>query len=337
MQNLSRRDLLKLGAGAGASLIASHAPLAGEQSDDSPVTARAVEQARNSQQANLITRPIPSSGERLPVIGLGSAQTFNLRPGAAEYADAREVVRLFHDLGGKVVDTAPTYGRSERFLGDVVKELGISEDLFIATKVNVGSAGQAAADAQMRNSLDVFGRETCDLIQVWNLGGSIARLSAATLGQHMEVLQEWKAAGRIRYLGITTSRDPQYEDTEQAMRDYTLDFVQLDYSIGDRVPEQRLLPLARERGIAVLANRPFTTGNLFGRVAGKSLPPWAAEFDCTSWAQFFLKFIVAHPAVTCAIPATGDPGHLRDNMGACFGRLPDEPTRRRMVEYFGSL
>lgn len=320
---LSRRDLLKLGAGAGASLLAASTPLEAA--------------ARTRAQQNLITKPIPSSGERLPVIGLGSAQTFNLRAGDADYAEAQEVVRIFRELGGKVVDTAPSYGRSERFLGDTVKQLGISEDLFIATKVNVGSAGKVAADAQMRNSLEVFGRTQCDLIQVWNLGGSIARLSAATLNEHMEALQEWKAAGRIRYLGITTSRDPQYEDTEQAMRDYTLDFVQLDYSIGDRVPEQRLLPLARERGIAVLANRPFTTGNLFGRVAGKTLPSWAAEFDCTSWAQYFLKFIVSHPAVTCAIPATGDTVHLRDNLGACLGRLPDEAMRRRMVEHFESL
>jgi aryl-alcohol dehydrogenase-like predicted oxidoreductase len=332
MMPLSRRGLLKLGAGAGASMIAGHAPLAAIARD-----AHSPARTNTAPQENLITKPIPSTGERLPVIGLGSAQTFNLRQGDTDYAEAQEVVRLFRDLGGKVVDTAPTYGRSERFLGDTVKQFGISDDLFIATKVNVGSGGKEAADAQMRNSLDVFGRSTCDLIQVWNLGGSIARLSAATLNEHMEVLQEWKTAGRIRYLGITTSRDPQYEDTEQAMRDYTLDFVQLDYSIGDRIPEQRLLPLARERGIAVLANRPITTGNLFGRVAGKSLPPWTTEFDCTSWAQFFLKFIVSHPAVTCAIPATSDPGHLRDNMGACLGRLPDQAMRQRMVEHFATL
>jgi diketogulonate reductase-like aldo/keto reductase len=316
---LSRRDLLKLGVGAGAALFVDGLP------------------ASASGQSERLTKPIPSTGERLPVIGLGTAQTFNVRPGDEDYANAREVVRLFHALGGKVIDTAPSYGRSEQFLGDTVKDLGISEELFLATKVNVGSAGQAAANAQMERSLQVFGRTTCDLIQVWNLGGSIARLSAATLGEHMDVLREWKAAGRIRYLGITTSRDPQYEDTELAMRDYTLDFVQLDYSIGDRVPEQRLLPLARERGIAVLANRPFTTGNLFSRVAGKALPPWAAEFDCASWAQFFLKFVVSHPAVTCVIPATNDPGHLRDNMGACAGRLPDEAMRLRMAEHFATF
>ena len=315
---LSRRDVLKLGASAGAALLLDH-------------------YSASAAQTALITKAIPATGERLPVIGLGSAGTFNLAPGHPDYAAGREVVRLFQQLGGKVIDTAPSYQRSEQFLGDTVRELGIGDALFLATKVNVGNAGKAAAERQMENSLSVFGRQRLDLIQVWNLGGSIARLSAATLSEHLDVLREWKTAGRIRYLGITTSRDPQYADTEAAMRQYPLDFVQLDYSIGDRIPEQRLLPLAQEKKIAVLANRPFTTGNLFGRVAGRSLPDWAAEFDCTSWAQFFLKFIVSHPAVTCAIPATNDPAHLRDNMGACQGRLPDAAMRVRMADFFDAL
>jgi diketogulonate reductase-like aldo/keto reductase len=317
---VSRRDLLKLGAAAGATLLV-----------DGAVGTRAYAQTR------LITKPIPSSGEQLPVIGLGSAGTFNLSPQRADYASGQEVIKLFHSLGGKGIDTAPSYGRAEVFIGDTAKQLGINNDLFFATKVNVLSAGKDAALQQMQNSLDVFGRKTLDLIQVWNLGGSIAQLSAATLTEHLDALRAWKAAGKVRYLGITTSRDPQYGDFEAAMQKYPLDFVQLDYSIGDRLPEERLLPVAREKKIAVLVNRPFTTGNLFGRVAGKSLPPWASEFDCKSWAQFFLKFVVSHPAVTCAIPATGDPGHLRDNMGACVGRLPDEAMRKRMVEYFGTL
>jgi diketogulonate reductase-like aldo/keto reductase len=189
----------------------------------------------------------------------------------------------------------------------------------------------------MENSLRVFGRSSIDLIQVWNLGGSIAQLSDATLGDHMEALYEFKAAKKIRYLGITTSRDPQYGDVEEAMQKYEMDFVQLDYSIGDRIPEQRLLPLALEKRIAIIANRPFTTGNLFGRVRGRALPDWAAEFDCRSWAQFFLKFVASHPAVTCVIPATNDPEHLRDNMDAGLGRLPDERARARMAEFFSTL
>lgn len=288
-------------------------------------------------QTTMIRKRIPSTGEMLPVIGLGSAGTFNLGPQSAGRAPAREVIRLFTELGGKVIDTAPTYQRSELFIGETIRDLDIGDALFLATKVNVGDAGKEAAARQMENSLRVFGRSTVDLIQVWNLGGSIRALSSATLAEHLEVLAEWKRSGRIRYLGITTSRDPQYADVEAAMRTYELDFVQLDYSIGDRVPEQRLLPLARDRGIAVLTNRPFTTGNLFERVAGKTLPAWAAEFDCTSWAQFFLKFIVSHPAVTCAIPATANPRHLRDNMGAGLGRLPDEAMRTRMAEHFATL
>jgi aryl-alcohol dehydrogenase-like predicted oxidoreductase len=315
---LSRRDVLKLGAGASAALLLDVLPA-------------------GAQQPRLITKPIPSSGEQIPVIGLGSSQTFNLTVDHPEYAEAREVLRLFPELGGRLIDTSPTYQRSEIFIGETLQELGNVDRYFIATKVNVGNGGKHAALEQMENSLRAYGRKSIDLIQVWNLGGSIQRLSAATLGDHMEALREFRAAGKIRYLGITTSRDPQYADTEEAMRTWPMDFVQLDYSIGDRIPEQRLLPLAKERGIAVIANRPFTTGNLFSRVAGRALPPWAEEFDCRSWAQFFLKFIVSHPAVTCAIPATNDPAHLRDNMGACVGRLPDEVMRVRMAQHFASL
>jgi len=317
---LSRRDLLRIGTGAAAGLLLGRRRV-----------------AASPGQVDLITKAVPATGERIPVIGLGSAQTFSLSPGDTEYAAGQEVIRLFHELGGTVIDSSPTYGRSEPFVGRTIQQLGIGKDIFIATKVNVGGAGRDAADRQMRQSLEVYGRDTIDLIQVWNLGDSIRRLSATYLGTHMEALEEWKTAGRIRYLGITTSRDPQYADLEAAMKRYTLDFVQLDYSIGDRIPEQRLLPLASERKIAVLANRPFTTGNLFARVRGRSLPEWAADYGIASWAQFFLKFVVSHPAVTCTIPATGNPGHLRDNMGACTGRLPDEAARQRMIEVFKAL
>ena len=188
----------------------------------------------------------------------------------------------------------------------------------------------------MEHSSRVFGKRVVDLMQVWNLGDSIRNLTDRFLPEHMEAVMEWKAAGRCRYVGITTSRDPQYADVEAALRRYKLDFVQLDYSIADRAPEQRLLPLARERGIAVLVNRPFAEGDLFRRVRGETLPAWAADFECASWAQFFLKFIVSHPAVTCVVPATSDVAHLRDNMGAGQGRLPDERMRRRMVEFFST-
>jgi diketogulonate reductase-like aldo/keto reductase len=329
---LSRRELLRLGTTATAGLFLGRANVAGSI----PQVGAAIA-GESRAQADLIRKRVASTGEEVPVIGLGSAGTFNVAPGHPEYGERQEVVRLFRELGGTVIDSSPTYQRSERFVGETVRHFGIENDIFVATKVNVGSAGRAAAVSQMEQSLRTYGRESLDLVQVWNLGGSIRQLSDAMLGEHMDVLQEWKAAGRIRYLGITTSRDPQYEDFEAAMQRYTLDFVQLDYSIGDRLPEQRLLPLALERGIAVLANRPFTTGNLFSRVRGRELPPWAEEYRIRSWAQFFLKFIVSHPAVTCVIPATGDPAHLRDNMGAGVGRLPDEAVRQRMIEVFSEL
>ncbi|HUF49789.1 MAG TPA: aldo/keto reductase, partial [Longimicrobiales bacterium] len=314
--SLSRRTILKCGLGAGAAILCDRLP------------------AFAAPHAALITKPIPSSGERIPVIGLGSAGTFDLARGHLEYDVGRDVIRLFHQLGGRVIDTAPTYQRSELFIGETARSLDIQHELFLATKVNVGAAGGAAARQQMENSSQVFGKRVIDLMQVWNLGDSIRNLTDAYLDAHMETVLAWKAAGRCRYIGITTSRDPQYADVETAMRRFRIDFVQLDYSIGDRLPEQRLLPLAQERGIAVIANRPFTTGSLFRLVAGKSLPSWSAAADIDSWAQFFLTFVVSHPAVTCAIPATGDTAHLRDNMGACSGALPDAAMRRRMAAFF---
>jgi diketogulonate reductase-like aldo/keto reductase len=316
--SLSRRALLRLGAGLGASMLAS---------------GRAGAQAART----LIRKPIPSSGEQIPVIGLGSSQTFNLAPGHPEYATAVNVLKLFKDLGGKVIDSAPTYQRSEIFIGEAVQALGIRNDLFISTKVNVGQSGKAAAKEQMEGSSRVYGRRTIDLMQVWNLGDSVRSLTDRFLQEHIEAVVEWKAAGRARYIGITTSRDPQYADVEAAMNKYTLDFVQLDYSIGDRIPEQRLLPLAKEKGIAVLVNRPFGASSLFRRVGSRPIPPWSSEFDCTAWSQFFLKYIVSHPAVTCAIPATGDPAHLRENMAAGVGRLPDAAMRTRMERFFDSI
>ncbi len=314
--DFSRRSVLKLGVGAGAGLAFGRLPAFGQA------------------QAALIRKPIPSSGELLPVIGLGSSQTFDLIPQSPDWAPARQVIKLFADGGGKFIDTAPSYRRAEEFIGQTIQDLALGDRLFLATKVNVENAGKAAAIRQMENSARVFGRKTVDLIQVWNLGGSIRTLSNASLTEHLEALREFKAAGGVRYTGITTSRDPQYADTEEAMRAHAFDFVQLDYSINDRIPEQRLLPLARERKIAVIVNRPFSAGGLFARVAGKPLPPFAAEIGVTTWAQYFLKFIASHPAVTVVIPATNDPKHLVENLAAGTGRLPDEAMRKRMADYF---
>jgi len=316
---LTRRDALKVGVGFGAmALLDRHALLA-------------------AQERSLVTKAIPSSNERIPVIGLGSARTFNLDPVSDEAAGPLEVVRLFREQGGAVIDTAPSYGRAEAFVGRAVGAIDAEEDLFLATKVNVEGRGVDAALEQMETSSRVLGRRTVDLMQVWNLGDNFRSLADRYLAAHLEAIREWKRRGRTRYVGITTSFPQQYDLVEAALRREELDFVQVDYSIGDRVPEERLLPLAADRGVAVLVNQPFSTGGLFSRVAGRRLPSWAADFDCESWAQFFLKYIVSHPSVTCAIPATSDPEHLVDNMGACRGRLPDEATRRRMVEVFEAL
>ncbi len=319
--SFSRRSVLKIGLGAGATLLFDALP-AGAQ-----------------DQPALIRKPIPSSGELIPVIGLGSSGTFNLASGNPAWDEARQVIKTFRDLGGKVIDTAPSYQRSELFIGETVRSFAIQNDLFLATKVNVERQGKAAALSQMENSSRVFGKRNIDLMQVWNLGDSIRELTDTFLQTHMDAVQEWKRAGRARYIGITTSRDPQYADVEEAMKKYKFDFVQLDYSItpSERVPEQRLLPVAKEMGIAVLVNRPFAQGGLFRGVAGRPLPPFVAEIGCKTWAQFFLKYLVSHPAVTCAIPATGDVAHLRDNMGAGVGRLPDEAMRKKMVAYYDAL
>jgi diketogulonate reductase-like aldo/keto reductase len=340
---VSRRDALKLGAGAGlaalldpSGLYASHhTSPAGWARGAAPDPARPA--APPTTQTDVITKPIPSTGEEIPVIGLGSWRTFDVVPTADEAADPLEVVRLFHEHGGRVIDTAPSYARSEAFVGRAAEAAAATDELFLATKVNVGEQGLDAALAQMEESSRVLGKHTVDLMQVWNLGDDFRSLSDRYLAAHLEAAREWQRRGRTRYVGITTSFPRQYDLIEAALRRHELDFVQLDYSIGDRVPEETLLSLAADQGVAVLVNQPFGSGNLFGRVRGRELPRWATDFDCESWAQFFLKYIVSHPAVTCAIPATSDPEHLVDNMGACRGRLPGEATRRRMVELFETL
>jgi len=339
----TRRDFLRIGAVAGAGvaarrLLGGARPLAGLSRDGALALegslSREAALAPGRLQDALITKAIPATGERIPVIGLGSAGTFNLSPGDPEYDAAQEVVRLFHEAGGTVIDTSPTYRRSETFLGETVTGMGIQDDLFVATKVNVGDDGREAAFRQMERSAEVWGREVIDLMQVWNLGDSIRNLTDRYLDEHMAYARAWKEGGRARYIGVTTSRDPQYDDVADALERYDLDFVQLDYSIGDRRPEERLLPLAAERGTAVLVNRPFVSGQLFRRVRGRELPAWVSDYGIGSWAQYFLNFIVSHPSVTVTVPATSDPEHLVDNMGAGRGRLPDAEARERMVRDF---
>ncbi len=279
-----------------------------------------------AQSRELIKRAIPSTGEQLPVIGMGSWITFNVGNAARARAIRREVLQAFFEQGGALIDSSPMYGSSEEVIGDLLKQVSGKEALFAATKV--WTLSRWLGVRQMRYSRELWGVDRFDLMQIHNL------LDWET---HLETLKAWKAEGRVRYIGITTSHGRRHEAMEKAMATEAFDFVQFTYNILDREAEQRLLPLAAERGMAVIINRPFQRGALFERVQGKPLAPWATEFDCHSWAQFLLKFIVSHPGVTCAIPATSRADHMLENMGALHGALPDAETRQRMIEYFESL
>jgi diketogulonate reductase-like aldo/keto reductase len=270
-----------------------------------------------------LMRAIPSTGEKLPVIGLGSAVTFDVRSGSAEIKPLAEVLALFVKHGGKLVDSSPMYGNAENVIGELASKAHLRDSLFIATKVWTSSVQEGIA--QMERSLQRFRTRTIDLMQVHNL---------ADVDREMSSLREWKAKGRIRYTGITHSERKGHGEVERIMRLYKPDFVQINYSLVDRAAAQRILPLAHELRMGVIINRPFGGGGVFQVISAKPLPAWAAEFDCHSWAQFLLKWIVAHPAVTCVIPATNNPQHLEDNMAAGFGRLPDTKTRERMASLF---
>jgi len=280
-------------------------------------------QAASSQA---ITRPIPSSGERLAVIGLGTSRTFNVSTDAASLSALQPVLQAFFDHGGQLIDSSPMYGNAEEVTGRLLQATANRDALFAATKV--WTWGREEGIRQMEQSARHMGVERFDLMQIHNL---------RDWETHLETLREWKNEGRVRYIGITTSHGRSHRELETIMQNEALDFVQFSYNIANRDAEQRLLPLAAERGIATLINRPYQRGSLFRRVGGRPLPDWAADFDCASWGQFFLKFIVSHPAVTCAIPATSKLKHMVDNMGAGHGRLPDPATRRRMIELIESL
>jgi diketogulonate reductase-like aldo/keto reductase len=278
-----------------------------------------------TESATMLARTIPSSGEKLPVIGLGTWQAFDVDLTPDNRRQLADVLLLFVKLGGRVIDTSPMYGRAEDVIGELTTALGIPDKVFLATKV--WTRGKENGIKSMERSMALLRAKRIDLTQVHNL---------VDVQTQLATLREWKAQGRIRYLGITHYEAGAFADVEKIMRSEKLDFVQINYSLMEREAEERVLPLAQERGIAVIVNRPFGGGDLFSRTRSKPLPDWAAEFDCHSWAQFFLKWIVANTAVTCAIPATDKPRHLDDNMRGGLGRLPDAKMRQRMVELVSS-
>ncbi len=299
---ISRREFSKAGLGALSLAVVGRAAVAGPE--------------------HMIRKAIPSTGELVPVIGLGTN-----RFGQRERDALKAALERFHELGGTVIDTAPMYGRSEAVLGDLIADLGIREDLFIATKADEDPGGEATV-AQMRESQQRLGTQMLDLMQVHNLRGTDAALGR---------MREWKQDGRIRYVGITTSRAAQYEAFEKVMRRHELDFIQVNYSLEQREAAERILPLAAERGAAVIINRAFGGGRIFDKVGDQPLPDWAAAFGCASWAQFLLKYAIGHPAATLSIPGMTKVRHVDDNFGAAHGRLPDAGERRRQEAFFDAL
>lgn len=304
---LSRREVLKVAMVMGASTLLGPGDL-------------------SAQASPLIQHKIPSTGESLPVIGIGTARRYEEITTEAERAPLREVLRQFKESGGKLIDTAPTYGTAETVVGDLVAGLKIRDALFFATKVS--TSGRNAGVEQIEQSFKRLRASMIDLIAVHNLRDTQTNL---------RTLRELKQAGRIRYVGITTSFPKQYPEFEQTMKAETLDFIQVDYALDNGETDKKILPLAADRGMAVMINLPFGRGRLFNAVQGQKLPPWASEFDCASWAQFFLKYIVSHPAVTCCMPGTAKVEYLLDNLGAARGRLPDAAMRKRMEIFIDAL
>ncbi len=280
----------------------------------------------SGQSPKIMTRKIPSSGEDLPAVGLGTWQVFDAGNSTAARAPLREVISEFVKAGGKLIDSSPMYGSAESVAGDLVAELGLREKLFIATKV--WTRGREAGIAEMETSFRRLKVKQMDLMQIHNL---------LDVAMHTKTLRDWKAKNKIRYLGITHYTSSAYADVEKWLKAEQYDFLQINYSLAERESERRLLPYCHQNKIAVIANRPFAEGAMFRRVRGKPLPPWAAEVGVASWAQYFLKWIVGHPAITCVIPGTGKPEHIADNVAAGFGALPDEGMRKRMAEYFDAL
>ena len=307
---MDRRSFLKLAAATGAGVILPSG----------------LPEIVDASKTGVLVKSIPSSGERIPVLGMGSWITFNVGNDAAARAVRVEVMKAFFAAGGGVVDSSPMYGSSEDVIGHCLSKLPESVPLFAATKV--WTRTKRLGMMQMEASARFWRRSSFDLMQVHNL---------VDWQTHLETLGDWKDSGRIRYVGVTTSHGRRHNRLVEIMNNQSLDFVQFTYNLMDREAEQRLLPLAAERGMAVIINRPFQRGALIDRLKGKPLPDFAAEIGCRTWPQYLLKFIVSHPAVTCAIPATSNPAHMRENMIAARGPMPDAQLRQRMADYVQTI
>jgi aryl-alcohol dehydrogenase-like predicted oxidoreductase len=305
--DIKRRTLIK--AGLGAALLLRSRDAVG-------------------QLQPLIQKKIPSTGESIPIIGLGTARRYEEIKTDAEKIPLRETLRQFEALGGKVIDSSPSYGTAEAVVGELVESLKVRDSLFLATKVSLRKIGRQEGITQIDQSFKKLRTNKIDLIAVHNLRDTDTQLGT---------LREMKQAGRIRYVGITTSFDNQYGEFEQVMKKESLDFIQVDYALDNRDAGERIIPLAADRGMAVMINLPFGRGRLFNAVQGKKLPDWSNEIDCQSWAQFFLKYIVSHPAITCAVPGMARPEYVADNLGAARGRLPDAAVRRRMEQLIDNV
>ena len=278
-----------------------------------------------AEERVMISRAIPSSKENIPVIGLGTYRVFDVPSTPSEIATSQQIVDLLLGEGGSLIDTSPMYDRSEKIIGDIIDAGSPREAMFIATKV--WTNGKDAGIAQMQRSTEIMRTDVIDLMQVHNLRDT---------DLHMKTIRGWQEQGRIRYSGLTHYRAGALDSLESAMKKHRPDFIQINYSLGEHEADDRLLPLAADSGVAVLINRPYQSGSLFRAVRGRPVPEWATDF-AASWGQFFLKFVISHPAVTCAIPATSKPHHMLDNLEAGFGRLPDQSTRQRMIDFMATL
>ena len=312
---ISRREILKFSALAGAASVLP------------------AELLHAVHHQGLITRAVPKTGEELPIVGLGSSASFRKIAASDDVSQLQEVIKALLDNGGTVFDTAPSYGESERVAGEILQKMNATEKVFWATKVNVVPRGGSTADAdaaraQIEQSFSYIGKDPIDLIQVHNL---------RDIPTQMGILKELREEGRIRYIGTTYTGQSRFPDLAAVMRDEPIDFIGVNYAVDDRDAAQQIFPVAQERGIGVLVYVPFGRSRLWQRVAGREVPEWAAEIGIGSWAQFFIKFAAAHPAVTVVTPATSKPHHMLDNLGAGVGELPDKALQKRMAEYIDAL